>query len=140
MLPQSRTGWKRLVYLATAAAAVVVIAACGRSSPADSGEIPEQNDALVGLGAELYEAHCAACHGADLRGTDQGPSHLSSVYNPGHHSDDAFWLAVLQGSRQHHWRFGDMAPVPGLDRQDVEAIVAYVRERQRVEGFEPYPP
>jgi hypothetical protein len=39
-----------------------------------------------------------------------------------------------------HWPYGDMAPVPGLDDSDLEAIIAYLREIQRVFGFEPYPP
>jgi hypothetical protein len=33
-----------------------------------------------------------------------------------------------------------MAPVPGLDEDDLAAVVAYVRENQRIHGFEPYPP
>jgi hypothetical protein len=33
-----------------------------------------------------------------------------------------------------------MPPVEGLSTEDVEAIVAFVREQQRIEGFEPYPP
>lgn len=91
-------------------------------------------------GAELYATNCASCHGQDLRGTDQGPSHLSVVYEPSHHSDDAFRNAVANGSPAHHWDFGDMPPRPGLDDAEVEAIIAYVRQRQEEEGFEPYPP
>jgi hypothetical protein len=30
--------------------------------------------------------------------------------------------------------------VPGLTPEDVTAIVAFVRENQRIEGFESYPP
>lgn len=119
---------------------VVLAAACGDGGSADDTGIPVQNPQLVETGAALYEATCAECHGADLRGTDTGPSHLSRVYEPGHHGDAAFFLAVLQGSRQHHWRFGDMEPIDGLTQADVEAIVAFVRETQRIEGFEPYPP
>jgi hypothetical protein len=33
-----------------------------------------------------------------------------------------------------------MAPVLGLSDDDLDAIVAYVRENQRIFGFEPYPP
>lgn len=46
---------------------------------------------------------------------------------------------MAQGSPQHHWDFGDMPPVPGLDDEEVDAIIAYVREVQQREGFEPYP-
>ena len=106
---------------------------------ADTG-IPVQDPELVTAGEPLYQARCAACHGSDLRGTPLGPSHLSIVYEPNHHGDGAFLLAVRNGVRQHHWPFGDMAPVLGLSDDDVVAIIAYVREQQRINGFEPYPP
>jgi mono/diheme cytochrome c family protein len=125
-----------------AASLGIVAAACSSNGAAGSGDsdIPVQDAELVAQGEPLYQASCASCHGADLRGTDKGPSHLSIVYEPNHHGDGAFVLAALRGVRQHHWRFGDMAPVPGLSEEDLEAIVAYVREQQRLKGFEPYPP
>ena len=89
------------------------------------------------IGQRLFLNNCAQCHGEDLRGTDHGPSFLSPIYEPGHHGDGAFLLAVQNGVRAHHWQFGDMPPVEGLSADDVEAIVAYVRETQRTEGFEP---
>ena len=102
--------------------------------------IQPQDPALVAAGADLYAASCAECHGSDLRGTDRGPSHLSALYKPNHHADAAFLFAIQRGSRSHHWSFGNMPPIEGLDLADIEAIVAFVREQQRVEGFEPYPP
>lgn len=116
----------------------MLLTACGSASP--EVDIPIQDPDLVAAGEELYVANCAECHGADLRGTDKGPSHLSEVYEPGHHADGAFLFAIQVGSRAHHWRFGDMPPVEGLSTEDVEAIVAFVREQQRIHGFEPYPP
>jgi mono/diheme cytochrome c family protein len=95
---------------------------------------------LEARGRELYLNQCASCHGADLRGTDRGPSHLSIVYEPGHHSDESFRAAIRDGAPQHHWRFGDMPPVEGLDDAEIDAVIAYVREVQEREGFEPYPP
>ena len=100
--------------------------------------IEPQDPKLVEVGAELYAVRCAECHGVDLRGTDQGPSHLSIVYEPNHHADGAFLFAIEQGVRAHHWGLGDMPPVEGLTTEDVEAIIAFVRETQRVEGFESY--
>lgn len=123
---------------------VVAIAFFGGESAGtgpDSGTgIPVQDADLVAAGDPLYQATCATCHGSDLRGTDIGPSHLSVVYQPGHHGDIAFVLAARNGVQQHHWPFGDMLPVPGLRDADLEAIVAFVRENQRIFGFEPYPP
>lgn len=98
--------------------------------------IEPQDPELVEAGAELYAANCAECHGSDLRGTDKGPSHLSIIYEPRHHADGAFVFAIQRGSRAHHWPFGDMPPVEGLSPEDIEATIAFVREQQRVEGFE----
>lgn len=123
--------------LAAFAAAFLVLGACAEG---DETAAPPPNAAVLAAGQELYEASCAECHGVDLRGTDKGPSHLSEVYEPNHHADAAFLLAVQRGTRAHHWNFGDMAPVEGLDVDDVAAITAYVRSVQEEEGFEPYPP
>ncbi len=116
---------------------MLVATACGDGA---GDQIEEQNPVLVAEGAELYETSCAECHGNDLRGTDLGPSHLSILYEPGHHGDGAFQIAVLIGATPHHWDFGPMPPVEGLSEDDVEAIIAFVRQSQREEGFEPYPP
>lgn len=115
----------------------LTVAVCGGTP--DTG-IESQDPTLVAKGADLYEVSCAECHGTDLRGTNQGPSHLSIVYEPNHHSDGAFALAVMIGSPQHHWGFGPMLPVGGLSDDDIVAITAFVREQQRLQGFEPYPP
>jgi mono/diheme cytochrome c family protein len=135
---RGRIGPLTTVLIALALAPV----SCGDGSDdeaaLDGGERSNAADAAVG--EDLYAETCAACHGADLRGTDRGPSHLSVVYEPGHHSDDSMRSAVASGSPQHHWEFGDMPPVTGLDEDQVDAIIAYIREVQERDGFEPYPP
>jgi mono/diheme cytochrome c family protein len=125
-----------IVVVAKGGSTNTVVAAAGENEY----NIPTQDAALVAEGGVLYQANCASCHGADLRGTSLGPSHLSVVYQPGHHGDGAFALAAINGVRAHHWGFGDMEPVPGLSQEDLDRIVAFVRETQRIEGFEPYPP
>lgn len=97
-------------------------------------------EAAASTGAALYQQSCASCHGSDLGGTAMGPSHLSQVYAPDHHSDASFRAAISQGSPAHHWELGDMPPVEGLDDDEVELIIAYVREQQETRGLEPYPP
>ncbi|QGG94206.1 c-type cytochrome [Actinomarinicola tropica] len=114
--------------------AALVLGACAGDDDAAGGS------AEASTGAELYEESCASCHGSDLRGTDAGPSHLSQVYAPDHHPDASFRAAITQGSRAHHWNFGDMPPVEGLDEEEIDQIIAYVREQQVLHGFEPYPP
>jgi mono/diheme cytochrome c family protein len=123
-----------------AAAVGVVLAGCGTSSPGEGQPAAATDPEVIEVGADLYRASCAACHGADLRGTSNGPSHLSIVYEPNHHGDAAFQLAVQRGAPAHHWEFGNMPPIEGLSDNDVQAIIAFVRETQRAEGFEPYPP
>jgi mono/diheme cytochrome c family protein len=119
-------------------ALVLAVASCGGDS--DDGDSSGDSAAASGEGAARYAETCAVCHGDDLRGTAQGPSHLSMVYEPGHHSDESFRSAIANGSPRHHWDFGDMPPVAGLDDEQVDAIIAFVREVQEREGFEPYPP
>ncbi|MDH3302817.1 MAG: cytochrome c [Acidimicrobiia bacterium] len=80
--------------------------------------------------------NCASCHGADLRGTDKGPSQLSIVYEPNHHPDDAYRSAIANGAPQHHWTFGNMPPIGGLDSEEVEAVIAFIRSEQERQGFE----
>lgn len=86
-------------------------------------------------GRALYAANCARCHGADLRGTKEGPPFLDAIYRPGHHADASFLIAVRSGARAHHWNFGPMLPVPGLSDQQVAAIVAFVRAEQQAAGI-----
>ena len=128
--------WRLTTMLALVA---TVVTACGDDSPDPTGTggsppLPDQR------GAGAYAEHCASCHGADLRGTDQGPSHLSQVYEPGHHPDWSFEVAIREGVRAHHFDYGDMPPVEGISDTEVADIIAYVRAVQDAEGFEPYPP
>lgn len=106
------------------------LAACG--SGGDGGSA----DSLTDRGAEVYAESCASCHGADLRGTDRGPSALSIVYEPNHHPDESFRRAIAAGAPQHHWDFGPMPPVDGLSDEEVDAVIAFVRAEQQRLGFE----
>lgn len=128
----------RRPYRTVRMAIVVAVVALAAVACSDEGASPD--GAASSTGAELYERSCASCHGSDLRGTAQGPSHLSQVYAPDHHPDASFRAAITQGSRAHHWDFGDMAPVEGLSDDDIDLIIDYVREQQELHGLEPYPP
>ncbi len=86
-------------------------------------------------GEALFNQRCAVCHGRNATGSAQGPPLVHRIYEPGHHSDLSFLLAVRRGVRSHHWRFGNMAPVPGLSEADVKEIVRYVRALQRAKGI-----
>jgi mono/diheme cytochrome c family protein len=88
------------------------------------------------MGARAFEAKCAECHGANASGRDgMGPPLVHVIYEPGHHGDQAFHLAAMNGVRAHHWPFGNMQPVEGLTTSDVDTIVSYVRALQRANGI-----
>ncbi|MDX8477931.1 cytochrome c [Mesorhizobium sp. VK24D] len=86
-------------------------------------------------GKAAFDKVCAACHGVNASGTEKGPPFINEIYNPGHHSDDAFFLAAKFGVRQHHWPYGNMPPQPQVSEEDVAAIVQYVRELQLANGI-----
>lgn len=86
-------------------------------------------------GERAYVANCAGCHGVAGRGSEKGPPLVHRVYEPGHHADAAFLLAVRSGVVAHHWRFGDMPPQPHVTNEETGRIVAYVRWLQREAGI-----
>jgi len=99
--------------------------------------LPATLSAEAQIGKRAFEAICADCHGENATGRQGvGPPLIHKIYEPGHHADMAFQLAVQTGVRSHHWRFGDMPPVEGLTRADIGTIVTYVREVQRENGID----
>jgi mono/diheme cytochrome c family protein len=100
-------------------------------SPSASKPVPE----VFATGESLYNAHCARCHGSSAAGTEQGPSLLSAIYAPQHHSDASFLLAVKRGVAAHHWQFGDMPPIPEVGQDEVADIILYVRWLQEQAGI-----
>ena len=85
-------------------------------------------------GKSAFDANCAACHGPNASGTDHGPPLVHDIYNPGHHADEAFYRAAQRGVRRHHWRYGDMPPQLQVSREQMAAVVRYVRELQVANG------
>ena len=89
------------------------------------------------LGKSLYQDKCGSCHGVMGEGTpDKGPPMLHDYYKPSHHGDASFYRASIQGVKAHHWKFGDMEPVPGVGEREVDKILPYVRWLQRQHGIQ----
>lgn len=135
-----------IATLVIALGLTAVLAGCGDETPEAAKErapYPIQGLANIELygdpqvGREHFRQSCAECHGADARGTEQGPALIHRIYEPSHHADITFFIAVERGVVAHHWGYGDMPPVPGLDHQDVADIVAWVRHEQRDDGIIP---
>ena len=91
--------------------AVAMLSACANAVAASAPPVPAPPTASVASasrGEQLFNQTCAACHGVRGTGTQIGPPLVNKIYEPGHHSDAAFLLAVRNGSIQHHWNFGNM--------------------------------
>ena len=88
------------------------------------------------IGKNVFDGACAACHSENAAGQNGiAPPLVHKIYEPSHHGDQAFWSAAQNGVQSHHWNFGNMPPVEGLTKSDVNYIVAYVRELQRENGI-----
>ena len=115
---------RRAIMWASLFMLLVTAGACG-----DDGSDPEGD--AVARGEALFASNCVACHGEQGTGTTAGPPLVHEIYEPGHHPDAAFVAAVELGVHAHHWDYGDMPAVQGLDRDAIAAITAYVRALQR---------
>ncbi len=86
-------------------------------------------------GERAFGQNCVACHGKNAGGSEQGPPLIHNIYNPGHHSDQAFYMAVQNGVRSHHWPYGNMPPLRHVQPKMVADIITYVREVQKANGI-----
>ena len=86
--------------------------------------VPASLTAREQMGLTAFTAKCADCHGVNGAGrAGIAPPLVHKVYEPSHHGDMAFELAVRNGVRAHHWPFGNMPPVEDLTTADIGAIV-----------------
>ena len=129
----------RVVLPLLAAAALVAAILWFRAGDDAAGTVnvlvPINLSAAAAAGRPAFAANCAACHGDWAGGTDKGPPLVHSLYEPNHHTDASFRVAVRVGVRPHHWSFGPMFPLEGVTDADLAAIIAFVRELQRANGI-----
>lgn len=105
------------------------------SSPEPVAAAEGELSAAAEEGRKLFIANCAQCHGRRADGTTQGPPLVHQIYEPGHHANASFVIAVTRGVRAHHWEFGNMPAVPGLSIDDIHQVICYVRELQVANGI-----
>jgi cytochrome c oxidase cbb3-type subunit III len=96
---------------------------------------PPGDPAQIARGKALYGIDCTGCHGADLRGGDQGgPNLLRSQLALGD-QDGELIVPIIQGSRQSQGM-----PVVDMSREDGLAVAAYVRSIVATIGRQGMPP
>ena len=108
-------------------------------SPASSPKVLVSADtplpAELMEGETMFNTFCSRCHGAQGKGTDNGPPLVHKIYEPNHHADMAFQQAAAKGVRAHHWKFGNMPKIEGVKPEGVTQIVRYIRWLQRQAGI-----
>lgn len=132
----------RIIAAATGAALLSLVAylvfwpaSTPEPAPMVAVTVPEL-DAEVQAGAQIFDTHCAICHGVNGEGRDGiGPPLVHIIYETSHHADGAFYAAVQLGVRQHHWSFGDMPRQPQVSEPEITQIIAYIRALQRANGI-----
>lgn len=98
--------------------------------------LPENLSIVAQKGKSSFDENCKICHGNNAAGQEGlGPPLIHKIYEPSHHSNESFYRAVAMGVRAHHWRFGNMAPIESIKKEEVTEIIAYIREIQRENGI-----
>ena len=85
---------------------------------------PPGDATLISRGNILYGIHCRSCHGADLRGGEQGgPNLLRSEVTMNDQSGELIQPVVREGRRNP-----GMPPMPAIDlsADDIRAIAEYI--------------
>jgi cytochrome c oxidase cbb3-type subunit 3 len=138
---------------AFAALAWTVVLAGGAQGPPPAGQgrggrgggganFPQQqrppgDPALIARGRALFGVNCTACHGADLRGGDQGgPNLLRSLVILDDQNGEDIIPIVRDGRRGS---IGTMPPFP-LPEADLRAIVEYIHSVMGQAGRQGRPP
>jgi len=93
-----------------------------------------ENSVLMS-GKSLFDKYCSTCHGVKGSGSKQGPPLVHKIYRPDHHADISFQFAAKKGVRSHHWEFGNMPKVNGVNEDDVDKIIKYIRGLQKEAGI-----
>jgi cytochrome c oxidase cbb3-type subunit 3 len=114
----------------------------GRQGGGQRANFPQQqrapgDPAVIARGRALFGVHCTACHGADLRGGDQGGPNLlrSQIILTDQHGENM--LPVIRDGRQ-----GAVGTMPAfrLPEADILAIAEYIHSVLGQAGRQGRPP
>lgn len=92
---------------------------------------PGVTDSAIAWGKALYHgsANCAACHGAQGVGTDEGPALTGGLWLHGPGTYEWLVRQIEAGIPAHNTMTGKPMPMRGwvpMNDQDVRAVAAYV--------------
>lgn len=105
------------------------------------GSLPTLDPTQVSLGQQLYQTHCASCHGENLEGeadwqlqnedgTFRAPPHDASGHT-WHHSDKVLWDTVRQGGARLPANIGGISNMPAfnevLSEAEIAAVLAFIK-------------
>jgi len=127
--------WAVAALTGIAAVTLAIVWLLERGPGPRSVVIPDLSPPAL-AGKQAFDQRCAPCHGPDGRGSADAPPLVHRLYHPALHSEVAFTLAVQKGVRAHHWRFGDMPPVPDVSARELSQIIQYGREVQQANGID----
>jgi mono/diheme cytochrome c family protein len=137
---------RRWIYAAVAVAisALAALIAWDATQRRDAGAIPDMNDTRrIAAGKRVYDAHCAACHGANLEGQSDwrtrradgklpAPPHDDSGHT-WHHPFEVLFAITKYGLVPPHAPAGYVSDMPGfgdrLSDEEIWAVLAYIRSR-----------
>lgn len=143
MLPAAYAG-----RLAAAPLLVALLIGCAtgpsfRATPPEKSPAPPALDpAAVALGAQVYAANCASCHGAELEGeanwkeqnpdgSFRSPPHDASGHT-WHHADNVLLEAIREGGARFDGEdIGGDSPMPAfggqLSEAEMTAVLAFIK-------------
>jgi len=124
-----------VIGLVVALAAVLYLALREPPAPQKINVLLPEFSAQAAAGQKIFNRICALCHGLNASGGPKAPSLIRPTYKPTRHADQAIYLAIRKGVRQHHWNFGNMPPRPEIKNDQIPALIAFIRETQRANGI-----
>jgi len=151
MVPRSKITWLGCGVLGFVCFAIQLQAQRGGRGGAAQGaptasfpaqQRPSGDAAIIARGKTLYEIHCRLCHGADLRGGEQGGSNLlRSAVALNDQSGELLQPIIREGRRNPGL---PSMPANELSTDDIRAIAEYIHSvlalGQRQGGPPPGPP
>ncbi len=119
----------------------LVLAGCGKdAAPGEDPRADPRDAAKVAVGAKLYAAHCASCHGAKLEGQPDWRRRLANGRMPApphdesghtwHHPDDMLFGITKHGIARYAppGYQSDMPAFAGqLSDEQIWAVLAYLK-------------